>query len=91
MGIKSIFENEANFEAMSETRLKVSKVLQKAFIEVNEEGSEAAAVTAVMMVRCCAPMLQTMRFVVDRPFFCTIIATHTGTQLFSARVIDPAI
>lgn len=46
MGVKEIFENSADFRGIAEpAQLKVSKVIQKAFIEVNEEGSEAAAVT----------------------------------------------
>lgn len=46
MGVKEIFENSADFGNITDSeRLKVSKVIQKAFIEVNEEGSEAAAVT----------------------------------------------
>jgi serine protease inhibitor len=45
MGMVSMFSNEANFNGIFDVSSKVSKVHQKAFIEVNEEGSEAAAVT----------------------------------------------
>lgn len=51
MGLSSIFGEKANFSGMLKSLepLCVSKVLQKAFIEVNEEGAEAAAATG----RCC--------------------------------------
>lgn len=45
MGMIDMFQNHANFSGIADTPLKVSEVIQKAFIEVNEEGSEAAAVT----------------------------------------------
>ncbi|XP_074098985.1 iris-like isoform X2 [Cotesia typhae] len=88
MGVKDIFENSADFGNITDSeRLKVSKVIQKGFIEVNEEGSEAAAVTAMLMMKCSLPM--TVNFTVDRPFICAIVATQTGAQLFNVRVVDP--
>jgi len=52
MGLSIPFSNNANFNGITETPLKISKVVQKAFIEVNEEGSEAAAVTGKYNLLC---------------------------------------
>ncbi|XP_063991147.1 uncharacterized protein LOC135169781 [Diachasmimorpha longicaudata] len=90
MGMSNMFDASANFQGMTDTPISVSHVIQKAFIEVNEEGTEAAAVSAVMMVRCAMPV-PAMPVIINRPFFCTIVATHTATPLFSARVVDPTV
>ncbi|XP_044018952.1 serpin B3-like [Aphidius gifuensis] len=88
MGIVDMFD-EADFSGISNESLSVDKVIQKAFIEVNEEGSEAAAATAVLIARSL-PRDPPPEIIVNRPFFCSIVATKTGTQLFNARVVDPS-
>ena len=50
MGMKEMFSEKANFSNISSNKLFVSKILQKAFIEVNERGSEAAAVSSINSV-----------------------------------------
>ncbi|XP_039957783.1 serine protease inhibitor 42Dd [Bactrocera neohumeralis] len=72
LGISKIFSEEAEFSNMLESPepLQVSNVFHKAVIEVNEEGTEAAAATAmIMMTRC---LLIPLQFVADRPFFYAI-------------------
>merc|ERR1712106_263732 len=91
LGMKDMFtEGSADFSAIDGTKqLFVSKVVQKAFIEVNEEGSEAAAATgAVMMMRSMpAPPEQ---FVADHPFIFFLRDKTTGMLLFQGRVANPA-
>ncbi len=65
----------------------ISLVIHQAFMEVNEEGTEAAAATAVVLARGL-PMGR-FRMVVDRPFFCAIRDNATGAILFMGWVTDP--
>jgi len=69
-------------------RLVVSAVIQKAFIEVNEEGSEAAAATAVFMRMCAVRM--TPSFFCDQPFLFLIKDKLSGLILFGGRVENPS-
>ena len=70
-------------------RLYVSQVVQKAFIEVNEEGAEAAAATAgIMMVKS---MMRNPQFICDRPFAFFIKDSLSGMILFSGHVVDPSV
>jgi serine protease inhibitor len=89
--------NGAQFDGMSLSRnpankLYITKVLHKAFVEVNEKGTEAAAATAVIMARPTSavstrPFVPTVR--ADRPFVFLIRDRKTGCVLFLGRVIDP--
>ncbi|CAH1108852.1 unnamed protein product [Psylliodes chrysocephalus] len=95
LGLAGMFSNDADFSGMlqSPEELKVSKVIQKAFIEVNEEGAEAAAATAVIMVgRCMMIPMDPENFVVDHPFI--IILKHgprrdSSNILFKGRIAKP--
>jgi serpin B len=72
-------------------RLVISDVIHKAFIKVEEEGTEAAAATAVIMEITSAPMPQEpVTFRADRPFMYVIYDHATGAILFMGRVVDPS-
>jgi serpin B len=72
-------------------RFFISAVLQSIFWQVDEEGSEAAAVTAIG-VRAAAVVRQPQPFqmVVDRPFFCAIEDRRSGALLFVGAIFDPS-
>ncbi|CAL1673626.1 unnamed protein product [Lasius platythorax] len=87
MGLNMMFEDDADFTRLSKYPLKVSSVLQKIFIEVNEQGSEAAAVT-VAEVRLKRMVILPMEFIVDRPFMFAIMYKPIRVPLFVGRVCD---
>ena len=68
----------------------INEVKHKTFVEVNEEGTEAAAATSVGISVTSMPAPEkTFRMVVDRPFFCAIRDNQTGTVLFMGGINDP--
>ena len=69
--------------------LVISKVFHKAFVSVDEEGTEAAAATAVAMVTSSRPEPQPV--VIDRPFIFLIRDIATGAIIFVGRVVDPSV
>lgn len=93
MGMGIAFDQyNADFAGINpDEQLYISRVLHKTFIEVNEEGTEAAAVTAVEISLTSAnPDSPTaMFFVVDRPFIFTIEENSSGTILFMGKVNRP--
>jgi serpin B len=88
------FSDDADFGAMADKQLKISKVIHKTFIETNEEGSEAAAVTAVIMVGASpgGPHTPPKQFYmeVNRPFFFAIQDDKTGEIVFMGMINDPS-
>ena len=88
--------NEAQFDGMTTSqdpanRLYIALVVHKAFVEVNEKGTEAAAATGVAMAVAAAPVsvLFTPTFRADRPFLFAIRDVKTGTLLFLGRLTSP--
>jgi serpin B len=70
-------------------RLVIDDVLHKAFVGVDEYGTEAAAATAVIMRLTSGLASDPVEFRVDRPFIFAIRDTTTGTLLFLGRVMNP--
>ncbi|KAH9624635.1 hypothetical protein KSS87_000790 [Heliosperma pusillum] len=67
--------------------LRVSSIFHKSFIEVNEEGTEAAAASGSIMGVCCLP--PELDFVADHPFMYLIREDATGVILFVGHVVNP--
>jgi serine protease inhibitor len=67
----------------------IDEVKHKAFVEVNEEGAEAAAATSIGMIRTTMAPQRNFSMIVDRPFFCAIRDNQTGALLFIGAIVDP--
>ena len=82
------FSRMAPLDILGEN-LYIGEVVHKTFVEVNEEGTEAAAVTSVGVVATSAVAPLPIPFIVDRPFFFAIRDNQTKTVLFMGTVVDP--
>ncbi|MEO0083171.1 MAG: serpin family protein [candidate division WOR-3 bacterium] len=85
-------DNRANFSKMASTQVKgnifIGDVKHKTYIEVNEEGTEAAAVTVVQIEVKAAP-IDEFTMIVDHPFFYAIVDNQTNAVLFMGVVVEP--
>ncbi len=93
LGVADVFDPEkadlSGIADVSDENLYVSKSAQKAFVDINEEGTEAAAVTAVVVTTTSAPP-PPVPFIADRPFVFIIQDDESGAILFMGRVTDPS-
>ncbi|KAM8791994.1 leukocyte elastase inhibitor isoform 2-T2 [Rhynchonycteris naso] len=88
LGIEDLFTSKADLSGMSGSRdLSISKVIHKSFVEVNEEGTEAAAATAGIAVLCM--LMQEENFMVDHPFIFFIRHNPSNNILFLGRLSSP--
>ncbi len=90
LGMPVAFTERADFSGMTGNHeLMIGEVVHKAFVSVDEAGTEAAAATAVMMELTAAPA-EPVEVTVDRPFIFAIRDIQTGALLFVGRVVDPS-
>ncbi|MEZ4330107.1 MAG: serpin family protein, partial [Polyangiales bacterium] len=92
LGMRDAFRETADFRGMAgpQSGLYLAEVYHKAFIEVTEEGTEAAAATGVVVAtRSARPQPEPARFIADHPFLFFIVERRTGAILFLGRVSDP--
>ncbi|XP_043520442.1 antichymotrypsin-2-like isoform X1 [Frieseomelitta varia] len=88
LGVSKMFSHDANFKRISSVPLMVNKILHKAVIEINEEGTEAAAATAVHLRLRRSMANELEQFLVDRPFMFVIEYKPKNVPLFIGSVQD---
>ena len=89
MGMPIAFTDMADFSGMTGVRdLRIAEVIHKAFVSVDEAGTEAAAATAVIMELTAMPE-EPVEVTIDHPFIFLIRDIETGTILFVGRVVNP--
>jgi serpin B len=91
LGVRTAFTDHADFSGITGAEpLRLAAAVHKAYIDVDEQGTEAAAATALMFAT--AGLLRPpprVEMVVDRPFLYAIIDTATGSPLFLGQVTNP--
>jgi serpin B len=90
MGMPDAFGSAADFSGMDGTRnLNISAVIHSAYVNVDEEGTEAAAATHIMMGAGAAAPEKPVVFRADHPFIFLIQDNDTGAILFIGRIVNP--
>ena len=91
LGVEQAFTRQADFSGITEAeRLLINAVAHKAYVDVDEQGTEAAAATAITFRPTAAFRAPTpVTMTVDRPFVFAIIHTPTGLPLFIGQVRHP--
>ena len=88
MGMPDVFSDDADLSGIGIVGLSVSKAIQDAYVKVNEEGTEAAAVTTIAFAITSAPP-PLPKFIADHPFLFVIQDDESGMILFMGRISDP--
>lgn len=90
LGMSIAFSDRADFSGITTREgLMISEVVHKAFVDVNEKGTEAAAATAVIMAPTAVQILPRATFHVNRPFVFVLRDNQSGSILFLGRVMNP--
>jgi serine protease inhibitor len=88
LGVRDVFQEDANLSGLSPTPLQVTDVAQKATLDVTPWGTEASAATGIVGVPTAATN-PSITLTVDHPFVFVIRDTHTGAILFEAEIDSP--
>ncbi len=90
MGLRTAFTDRADLSGMAGGRLMLSQVIHQTFLRIDEQGTEAAAATAISAAATGAAPRDPVRFIADHPFFFMIRDNRSGAALFMGRVARPA-
>merc|ERR1712158_324876 len=88
LGVRDLFSQAADLSGISDEALSASEAVHQAFIEVNEEGTEAAAATAAVVGLRTAQQRK-REFFADRPFLFVVYDFAHGVTLFAGKVVNP--
>jgi len=88
LGVRDLFSRAADLSGISNENLSASEAVHQAFIEVNEEGTEAAAATAAVVGLRTAQQRK-REFFADRPFLFVVYDFAHGVTLFAGKVVNP--
>jgi serpin B len=93
LGMISAFSDGANFSGIAiDPPRYISQIIHKAFVEVNEKGTEAAAVTVIRMLGAgMVPIVEPTEFRADHPFIFLLVDSNTRTILFIWRILNPKL
>lgn len=90
LGLHDAFDpDNADFQAITDEPIYLEQAKHKAFVNVNEEGTEAAAITALVARATSGTPEPVYEFIADHPFMFVIQEKETGEILFLGRVVDP--
>ena len=92
LGMRDAFSGKADFKGISEAtgpKLQLSRVVQKTWVSVDENGTEAAAASGIAMSVTSAQMGPIAEFKADHPFLFFVYDAKRGRILFAGRVVDP--
>lgn len=91
LGVRTAFTHAADLSGLGAAGLYVTNVVHKTFLAIDEQGTEAAAATAIVIAPTAAPIEQPRRidFIADRPFFLALRHRESGAILFIGRVMEP--
>lgn len=91
LGMTRAFANNADFSGITTAEpLRIADVIHQTFVRVDEEGSEAAAATAIIYDKAPSPVIERFDFRADHPFVFLIRDKQTGAILFLGRMSEPA-
>ncbi|TDP96237.1 serpin family protein [Labedaea rhizosphaerae] len=89
LGVRKVFTDDAELDGITSSRLAVHAVLHEAVLNVDEQGIEGAAATAVLMRTVAAMISRPVTVQVDRPFLLLVRHQESGAVYFMARVTEP--